>query len=316
MKTNFKKILFRLAVLPAVWIINFSLLYFSPGDATSRYWGPQTSQSALAQMRVEKGLDLAYPEQLLFWTNRLLQGDLGYSWTYHRPVLAVFADVLPATLQLTTAALVLNILLGSFLGVVSAVFAGRPGGKLLDYLGQTIYAVPLFLFAMTLIYIFSIKLQWTPVSGLQSILMPGDSALLDRMHHLALPVAALGLAGAVPIMRYVSANMKEILREPYIVLARAKGLSKARTVLTHAFRNSLLPIITQVGLALPILFSGALVVEVIFALPGMGRAIYEAIFAKDYPVILAANFITAVLIIFGNLAADAVYGLVDPKTKH
>ena len=300
------------------WIVNFSLLYWSPGDVTSRYWGPEVDAVFLQNMRIEKGLHLSYWQQLVRWTGNLLRGDLGYSWTHHRPVMEIFAETLPATLQLALLALVIQFFVGGALGMLSALWKGRKSGMILDAASLTIYAMPSFWLAMLLIYFFSMKLNWLPAFGIQSIFSTNfglGERLFDRACHLFLPGSVLGLVGAVATMRFVRARMIEQMHKPFVLLARAKGLCTATILRRHVFRVALLPMVTQLGLAFPVLLSGALVIEVVFAWPGMGRLVYEALLAKDYPVILAANFMTAVLVAGGNLLADFLYRLVDPRVR-
>ncbi|MCA9741249.1 ABC transporter permease [candidate division KSB1 bacterium] len=300
------------------WIVNFSLLYWSPGDVTSRYWGPEVDAVFLQNMRIEKGLHLSYWQQLVRWTGNLLRGDLGYSWTHHRPVMEIFAETLPATLQLALLALVIQFFVGGALGMLSALWKGRKFGMILDAASLAIYAMPSFWLAMLLIYFFSMKLNWLPASGMQSMFSTNFGLgewLLDRAWHLFLPGSILGLVGAVATMRFVRARMIEQMNKPFVLLARAKGLSTGTILCRHIFKVALLPMVTQLGLAFPVLLSGTLVIEVVFAWPGMGRLVYEALLAKDYPVILAANFMTAVLVAGGNLLADFLYRLVDPRVR-
>ncbi|MFQ5629835.1 MAG: ABC transporter permease [bacterium] len=318
MKNLLKKASRLLALLAGIWIINFSLLHFSPGDTTSRYWSPQVNKEALQSMRAQKGLDQPYHRQLFFWTKRLLQGDLGYSWTYHRPVTEILKEAIPATFQLAGVALLINFILGSLLGVLAALLASRKTGMFLDASSLILYATPSFWLALLAIFIFSLKLQWLPSSGMQSLFLSNDDSwhrFLDRFAHIVLPASVLGLTGAVATMRYVRGQMVDILQQPYILMARAKGLSNAKVIFKHAFRNALLPVITQFGLYAPFLLGGAFVIEVIFAWPGMGRVTYAAIFARDYPVILAANFLTACMVIAGNLIADILYKFADPRMR-
>ena len=212
----------------------------------------------------------------------------------------------------------MNFILGGLFGVVSGAYSQRLAGGLLNSFSLVVYSVPTFWLATILILLFSVELQWLPSSQMHSWRFADAGfwpKLFDRIQHLILPVAVLGLAGAAATSRYVSAQMIEVLQQDYIRLAHAKGLPKSRVLFHHALKNALLPVVTLLGLYFPFLLSGAFVVEVIFAWPGMGRLTYEALFAKDYPVIFAVNFIAAAMVIIGNLLADALYQFVDPRAR-
>ncbi|NTW48120.1 MAG: ABC transporter permease, partial [Chlorobiales bacterium] len=180
------------------------------------------------------------------------------------------------------------------------------------------YSMPEFWFALMLIILFALKLQILPASNLNQIgaeSLPFFDFVLDRIEHLILPVAVLSINGSAGIARYVRGSMLEVIRQDYIRTARAKGLSERVVIFRHAFRNALLPVVTILGGSLPFILSGALFIEVIFALPGMGRITVDAIFARDYPLIIANTFLSGTLIVLGNLAADVLYAVVDPRIK-
>jgi peptide/nickel transport system permease protein len=211
----------------------------------------------------------------------------------------------------------MNFMLGGLFGAVSGAYSQRLAGRVLNSFSLVIYSVPTFWLALILILLFSVELQWLPSSQMHFWWLEGAGfwrKLFDRIQHLILPVAVLGLTGAAA-SRYVRAQMIDVLQQDYIRLAHAKGLTKSRVLFHHALKNALLPVVTLLGLYFPFLLSGALVVEVIFAWPGMGRVAYEALFAKDYPVLFAVNFIAAAMVIIGNLLADALYQFVDPRTR-
>jgi peptide/nickel transport system permease protein len=181
-----------------------------------------------------------------------------------------------------------------------------------------LYSVPVFLLALALIYVFSLKLRLLPVSGMGSFddgTFGFWGTFFDRAIHLVLPVSVLSITGAAATSRYVQANMEEVLRQDYIRLAMAKGLSKKRVILHHAFRNAALPVVTLLGIYFPFLLGSALIVEVVFAWPGMGRIAYEAVFSKDYPVIMAVNLMAGVMVILGNLVSDLLYRFIDPRIR-
>jgi peptide/nickel transport system permease protein len=242
-----------------------------------------------------------------------------------RPVFDVLKDALLNTLMLTSIALVLVFLIGILIGVVQAV---RQYSFLDGFLSVTslfFYSMPPFWLALMLMLIFSLKFhEWgipfaLPPTGITDVdyeFLNGAEKIVDRLKHLILPVSTLTLALAAGVSRYTRGQMLEVIRQDYIRTARAKGLPERRVIMKHALRNSLIPVITLLGLYLPFLFSGAVFVEVIFAWPGMGRVIVDAIFQRDYPVVMATSFIFAVLVVFGNLLADVLYAVVDPRIRY
>jgi len=229
----------------------------------------------------------------------------------------ILAEAIPATLQLTGLALFLNLFLGCIAGAFAGIYSERRLGQIIDFTSLSIYSIPTFWLSLVGILVFSLKLHWLPSSQMASLFVADgfwDNAL-DRVRHLLLPVLVLGLGGAAATARYVRANLRQVLQQDFIRLARAKGLRKRRIYLQHALRNALIPVATLLGLYLPLLLGGAFVVEVIFAWPGMGRVTYEAVFAKDYPVIMAVNLIAATMVILGNFVSDLLYQWLDPRLR-
>lgn len=313
------KYLLRFALLLAgIWTLNFCLIRLSPGDATNVYWGPDSDRASIATLRAQRGLELPFWQQFKKWTLRFAQGDWGYSWMRHRPVLDLLKEAIPATLQLTTLALAFSFIIGVLWGILAACYEDRLLGQALNFSGLIIYALPSFWLAALAILFFSVKLQWLPASGMGALFFEDANwarQAWDRARHLLLPVAVLGLVGAAAVSRFVRANMRHVLRQDFIRLARAKGLLQREVLLRHALKNALLPVVTLLGLYFPFLLGGALVIEVMFAWPGMGRIGYEALFSKDYPVLFAVNFISAALTITGNLLADLLYHFLDPRVR-
>ncbi len=313
------KALLRFALLLAgIWLLNFCLIRFSPGDATNIYWGPETDRTSIETLRAQRGLTLPFGQQLQMWTLRFVRGDWGYSWLRHRPVADMLQEAIPATLQLTSLALAFSFSFGALWGVLAAKYEGRVAGHALNFSGLIIYALPSFWLAALAILFLSVKLQWLPASGMNALFLEEASRAeqwWDRMRHLILPVTILGLTGGAAISRIVRANMRNVLRQDFIRLAQAKGLSAREVLLKHALQNALLPVITLFGLYFPFLLGGALVIEVMFALPGMGRIAYEALFSKDYPVLFAVNLLAASMTIAGNMLADVMYHFIDPRVR-
>ena len=318
MRTFYRRLLSTVLILCGIAILNFFLFYLSPGDPTNLYFGPKVDRANLEALRHEMGLEKPWTTQLIHWLGRVVRGDLGYSWAKHRPVRDIIVEAVPATLQLTLLALLLNMAVGCTVGVVSGIYGERWPGRCLDTLSLAWYATPGFLIALLGIYVFCLKLRWLPASGMESLLafdMGFWEKIGDRLTHLILPVTVLGLAGAAATSRYVQEHMRRILKQDYIRMAFAKGLSKKRIILVHAFKNALIPVVTLLGLYFPFLLGSALIVEVIFAWPGMGRVAYEAIFAKDTPVIMIVNLIAGLMVIIGNTVSDMLYRWIDPRIR-
>ena len=270
------------------------------------------------RVRSQLGLDDPVFVQYGRWLWSFVRGDFGVSLAEHRPVSDILGETIPRTLRLTVVAFLVQMLVGVGIGMVAAWKRRRAPDRILSTTAMIISAVPAFYLAYLLIAFFSLYLDWLPTSGIQSIGLDGQTSwqvFADRVAHAALPVLVLGLASAAGLMRFTRGSLLERIGEDYIRTARAKGVGEARVVWWHAFRNALPPILTVVGLSVPFLLGGAVVVEKVFAWPGMGALLVDAINARDYPVVLAINFIAACLVIIGNLLADVSMFLVDPRIK-
>jgi peptide/nickel transport system permease protein len=310
------RLLQSLVLLFIVLTITFFLLHAAPGDPTARYFGPDISPETVQRIKESLGLDRPLVEQYARWMGAFVRGDFGLSLRYLRPVRDLLAEAIPNTLRLTVAALALHIMLGVCLGVLSAVKRYSLFDKVNTIAALFVYSIPSFWLSLMLILLCSLKLGVLPSSHMQSIDaqgLSGFAALLDRLRHLVLPAFVLGVASAASTARYTRGSMLEVLREDYIRTARAKGLPESSVFLKHALKNAALPVVTIIGLSLPFLFGGAVVVETIFSWPGMGQLAVEAIYARDYPTVLAINFVVAAIVILGNLLTDVAYGLLDPR---
>jgi len=313
--------------IPLVWgilTLTFFLMHLAPGDPTTRYFDPNVSPEVVEQMRRNLGLDQPVPVQYVRWMGAFLTGDFGYSFGQMRPVSDILPGVMWNTLQLTAMSLVVTFGVGMLIGIFQAVRQYSLGDNVLTAVALFFYSMPGFWLALMLILVFALKANqagWPiqlPASQMTSagyeLMAPGEQ-LRDRLLHLILPSLALGLGSAAGIARYMRGSMLEVIRQDFVRTARAKGLEERVVVFKHALRNALLPIITLLGLSLPFLFSGAVLIEVIFAWPGMGRLIVDAVFQRDYPLIMATGFVIAVLVILGNLLADVLYALADPRIR-
>ena len=301
----------------------FVILHLAPGDPTTAFFNPNVSPEVLEQMRRNLGLDRPLYEQYVRWLAAFLTGDFGYSYSQFRPVVEVIGDALPNTLLLGGVSLVLIFVLGCAIGMIQAVRQYSSSDHILTFLALAIYSMPGFWLGLMLVLAFSSawmpEVLRLPISGMRSLdyeLLSGPQRLIDLARHMVLPTIALGIASAAAIARYMRGSMLEVIRQDYIRTARAKGLPERVVVVRHAARNAMLPVISLLGLFLPILFGGALVIEVVFSWPGMGRLLYDATLARDYPVILASAFLFGALVVAGNFAADLLYAAADPRIRH
>lgn len=303
-----------LLVLLVVSMLAFGLLHLAPGDPATLLYGPDLSAEELRAVRRAWGLEDPLPVQYVRWLGRFIQLDFGRSFSDGRPAREVIFERLPATLYLTVSALAIALVLGVSIGIVSAL---RPLSWL-DYLVTTastvLYSAPNFWLGLLLVLVFSVWLGWLPSAGMQSV--RGPTSVGDLLAHLVLPAFVLSLREMASLIRYTRAGMVEVLGQDYIRLARAKGLPEYRVVLDHAFRNAALPVITLVGLFIPRLVGGSVVVETLFSWPGMGRLVVEAAFARNYPVLMGEIVLVGAVVILGSLLADLAYGVADPRIRY
>ncbi len=319
-----RRILGAIPLLLGILTIIFFVVHLAPGDPTARFFNPNVSPEVIEQMRRNLGLDQPLHVQYGRWMWAFVRGDFGYSFGQMRPIGDILPEVLWNTLQLTLVSLVVIFAVGMLIGIVQAVRQYSLVDNVLTFVALFFYSMPSFWFALMLILVFSLRAGqegWFfqfPASGMTSIdyeYMGFGERLMDRLRHLAMPAIALGIGSAAGVARYMRGSMLEVIHQDFIRTARAKGLSERTVVFKHALRNALIPIITLLGLYLPFLLSGAVLVETIFAWPGMGRAIVEAILARDYPMVMATSFVIAALVVAGNLLSDMLYAVVDPRIR-
>ncbi|MGH7554787.1 MAG: ABC transporter permease [Longimicrobiales bacterium] len=320
-----RRLLGAIPLLLGIATLIFFVLNLAPGDPTAFYFNPSIPPEVIEQLRRNMGLDQPIHVRYVKWLGAFLTGDFGYSFTQSRPVSDIVLDALPNTLILTSVSLVAVFLIGIAIGVYQAVRQYSVGDTVLSVGSLFFYSMPPFWLALMLMLLFSLKAhQWGwpiafPPTGMTSVdydFLPLGAQIKDRFMHLVLPATTLTLALAAGVARYTRGQMLEVIRQDYIRTARAKGLPERSVIVKHALRNSLIPVITLLGLYLPFLFSGAVFVEYIFAWPGMGRVIVDAIFQRDYPVVMATSFIFALLTVIGNLLADVLYAVADPRIRY
>lgn len=312
-----RRILLAVPILLGASTIIFFLMHAAPGDPTTIYLSnPNIDPAVVEQMRRNLGLDQPVHIQYFKWITSFLTGEFGYSFSQHRPIAEILKDTIPNTLLLSSVALVIIFAIGVVVGTVQAVRQYSWVDNLATVTSFFIYSMPSFWLGLMLILLFALKLQWLPASQMTSVnysfLSPSDQ-IVDRLKHLLLPAAALGFGGAAAVARYMRSGMLDQIRQDYVRTARAKGLSERSVVFKHALRNALIPVVTLLGLYIPFLMGGSVLIETIFAWPGMGRTIVTAIFQRDYPVVLATAFVISIMVILGNLVADVLYSVVDPR---
>lgn len=302
-----------LAILVAIWL----LLHLAPGDPLVSLAGQYGDEAYYASMRARFGLDQPLPQQLLTFLGNVLQGDMGTSYVRGRPAMAVVVERLPATMLLATSALAISTVVGIGLG---AVVARRPrsGTDLLVRVGAlTAYATPSFWLAQIAVLYVAFPFGWFPVQGMTDVRIShvGVHAAIDVARHLALPALVLASGEIALNIRLVRAGLLDAAQSEYVRMARAKGLTHRR-VLRHAMRNVLLPVVTVIGNRIAMFFTGAALVEIVFAWPGIGRLLLASAQARDFPVLLAIFVVVASAVLLVNLVVDIVYTWLDPRIRY
>jgi len=287
----------------------FLMLRLTPGDPVTLMLGEDADPVTVAQIRQDLGLDEPLPVQYLRWTAQVLQGDLGRSIRTHEPVLRSIFDRLPVTLELSGLALLVALAIGVPTGVISATRPGTWLDRIVSVAAFAGAAVPTFFLGLLLILFFGLRLGWFPTSGF--VPLGRDPVLNLRL--LVLPSITLGVAVAAVIARLTRSSMLEILGREYVVTARGKGLAEAVVIRRHVLRNALLPVVTIVGLQVGALLGGAVVTEVIFAIPGVGRLLVANIFAHDFPVVQGVVLFLGIVRLAANLLTDLTYAYIDPR---
>ena len=316
-----KRVLFMVPLLLGITVICFFVMHLAPGKPTDLQTQMNPKASAEMKERLMKLYELDKPVHLQYWSwlKKLVRGDLGTSFSSdHRPVADKILERLPITITINVLSLLIIIALAVPIGVLSAVHQDSLFDKVTAVIVFIGFAVPTFWLALLLMIFFGIHLGWLPISGLRSLNYEYLSAwgqLTDLARHLILPVFISAFGGLAGLSRYMRANMLEVIRQDYILTARAKGLSERQVIYRHALRNALLPAITILGLSIPGLIGGSVIFETIFAIPGMGQLFYMSVMARDYPTVMGILLIGAILTLVGNLIADISYAVADPRIR-
>ena len=312
-----RRLLTAIPVLLIVAAGAFLLLEAAPGDAADAYLLSigGGDPAFVAALREQWGLDGSLSSRLWLYLSALARLDLGWSLAFARPVAALIAERLPATLWLMGAATALSFLLGSALGIVAGARPGSLADRLLSTGSLALYAMPSFWLGLVLIVVFSVKLRWFPTAGIETVASgkEGLARALDIARHLALPVASLALIYLALFLRMMRAGMAEAWRQDYALAARARGLGRRRIAVFHVARNALLPLVTMLGLQAASMLGGSVVIESVFAIPGFGRLAQEAVAARDAPLLAGIILVSAVMVVAVNLAVDLAYAALDPR---
>jgi len=298
-------------MLAGVSIVLFLLMHLAPGGPEAALLGGDISKDTAAQLRRSLGLDQPLPIQYAKWLGSALRGNLGVSYLQGEPVSRVIHEHLGATAQLAASALVLAILVAVPLGVLSAVRANSWVDRSATGVALAGVSFPSFWLGILLILLFASALRWLPASGMTSTGLEGDVA--DRLQHAILPTITLAATQMAAFLRFTRSSLLETLHQPFVAVARAKGLRERGVLLRHAFRNALIPLITLLGLSIRFLVGGAVLTETVFAWPGIGRLAVAAVTARDYPLLLGLNLLVALAVIVGNVLTDLLYSLADPR---
>jgi len=307
-----------LAVVAGVVTLTFLLLHAAPGDPAERLLGPTATTEQVAALRHALELDRPLPVQYASWLGRFVRGDWGTSIATGRPVWTMLRTAWPATARLVALSLLLSYALGLLVGTIQAARSRSRLDTALSVASVTLFALPGYWLGLMLMMLLTYWLRLLPAfgaAGMDADFLTGWPWVADRLRHLALPLLTLTVIGVGGTARFARGAMLDVLAQPFVAVARAKGVSETRVLSRHVLRNALSPMLTLLGLSLPALFSGAVFVEAVFAWPGVGRIMVEAVQSRDYPVVMAATAVSAVLVVAGNLLADLLAAWADPRVR-
>ena len=304
LKFTMKRLVYLVLVLVGVSFLVFLLLYMTPGDPVRMMLGESATPEAQAELRLELGLDDPFLVQYgRYIKNIVVHQDLGTSYSTRRPVLDEIMTVFPNTVKLATAAIIIAVILGTFLGIVSAVKQNSLLDNAVMVLALIGTSAPIFWIGILMIILFSVNLGWLPPSGFGSF------------KQLIMPALALGMQSTAVVARMTRSSMLEVIRQDFVKTARAKGQKESVVIMKHVFRNALIPVTTVVGLRFGTLLGGAMLTEVVFSIPGVGRLMIEAIKQRDFPIVQGSVLFVAACFSLVNLAVDLLYAVVDPKVS-
>jgi len=327
-----KRLLQIIPVILGVTLIAFALIHLAPGDPVRTMLGQHATQQEIEDIRAKYGLDQPLYAQYFIWLGDVLQGDLGRSILSHEQVTTEIASRFPNTIELAIAAMLFAILIGVVAGIISAT----KQYSVADYsvMGLALFGIsmPVFWLGIMLMMIFGVFLGWLPIGGRIDLLLPfqritgfmvidsiitlNGAALISVIRHLLLPAIALGTIPMAIIARTTRSSMLEVLRQDFIRTERAKGLSERKVIYKHAIRNAMVPVVTVIGLNFGLLLSGAILTETVFSWPGVGRLVVDAVYARDYPLVIGCILVFALVFVIVNLITDILYTYIDPRIHY
>ncbi|WEK55025.1 MAG: ABC transporter permease [Candidatus Cohnella colombiensis] len=309
-----RRLLQSVLVLFLISILTFTMIHLAPGGPTKIFLAPGLSPEAANIQAHNLGLDRPIPVQYLSWMRGLLQGDLGYTFKNHIPVGDILWPTVGNTMILMAAAWLLSLIIAIPWGIYNSTREYGLSDQTSSFISYLGFAMPTFWFGIILQQYFSLKYNWLPLSDMYDMDKQGNFGNL--LYHLVLPVTVLSLGFLAAYVKYARSSMLEVLNQDYIRTARAKGLTERKVVFRHALRNALIPIITILGLDLPILVGGATLTERVFNWPGMGRLFVDMAVAREYSVLMSITLVVSVVVVIGNLLADILYAVVDPRVQY
>jgi peptide/nickel transport system permease protein len=307
-----RRLIQTLVVLLIVSIVSFLLLHMTPGDPVATMLGTEASKGQVDALRKELMLDRSPVVQYVHWLSRVAQGDLGRSIMYGDPVIEIFVARLPITLYLSSVAFVVSTFLGILIGIVCAMRRGGILDQALSVCASLGIAIPVFWLGIVGIYLFGLRLGWLPVQGWTS---PFDD-FSSSVKHMVMPVVLLAVPAIAVLARQTRSSMLEVLHQDYVTVAFSKGLSERVVVLRHALRNTLIPVVTLLGLQVRILVGGSVLVETVYNIPGMGRLLVAGAFSKDFLVVQGGVLLIGTMVCIANLIVDISYGWLDPRFRY
>lgn len=315
-----RRLLGMVPLLIGISFIVYALLNMVPGSPTDRFqFNPSVKPADRARIKEQLGLDKPWYSRYFSWLEHVAKGDLGTSFTNYSPVSYRVQQALPNTLVLSVSSLIFALILSVPIGIYGAIHRNSLFDRISTIISTAFFSVPTIWLGLLLIILFSVKfkewgLPWLPSGGVKNL--RGASGPWDRFVHLILPVFTLGIVQLAVWMRYIRSSMLDVIRQDYIRTAQAKGLHERTVLMSHAFRNAVLPLVTLIGLTIPELFGGALIVENVFGYPGIGQLTIDSLNTNDYSVAMACVMLFAVLTVIGNLIADILYGAIDPRVRY
>jgi peptide/nickel transport system permease protein len=309
-----RRLLGAVPLLLGVAVLSFVFMQLAPGGPDAMFArNARMTEEALQAIRHNMGLDRPVHEQLVIWLGNLARGDLGISYTQYRPVSEVIWDVVPNTLLLMGTGMMISLVAALTFGILAARRQYGFFDNATSFISYFGLAMPVFWFGLMLQLLFAVRLGWLPSAGMQSA---SGGGALDVARHLVLPALTIAIGSIAGWSRYVRSSTIESLNQDYVRTARAKGMEEQRVLVGHVLRNALIPFVTVVGIDVPLFLTGAVLTETVYSWPGMGRLFFDALTVRDYPVLMGILLLGAVLIVLGNLIADILYGVLDPRISY